>query len=325
MRARSMHKLHPKWLGLVLCLLMLGCDGGIFGTGDGTDPDVLLPGSTTSDTEGGLGVPGVEMPAEPSPGPDQVTPEPSTPPASPISPATGDALIEFNAGQDALISNTSLIGYANAYVVDANADALIQFINVTDTPISVFTNQSDSAIAVATTSGQQVFDTGNLPEDTTALYLDAIDDEGGRTNLVSIEPADLPKGSSTLIILRSLAPTADLIVVPSVSNNLAPQSGQIGIRIITAALIGDPETPSVFSFGFNLDGSIEPLPTMITSDALTYAMPVSNYIVLDEGQYTISDSAGRYNELTIELTPAGSLFTLILDPALPNQHLLLNE
>lgn len=319
-------------LAVLLSISLVGCDGGIFGTGDGSSSDSLIdiPISADSDLatddlqEGTMD----ETPEGPESNSDSIpaaAPDESED-ADGNSAVTGDdaGLFGFSASTDVAISNGTTIGFTNDVVVNDNSDAGLSVINLSNVSISAFTSTDANALPIAATTVTEVQANGDLPSSTDRVLIDSIDNTGQRASLALIEPTALASGSRSLLIVRRTEPTVDLIVLPTniVDEELLQNS--VGVRLVSAALVGDPEVPS--NFFLATDESILPDQSdTIEFEPLTYQQPVSNYRIVQPGLFVLSDDAGRYSSVSIDLSSPGTLVTIVLDPSLPNQHLVVGN
>lgn len=344
-----------KTLGAwLLCSLIIGCDGGIFGTGDGSNDSFILEGTGSDPTVDGPGIPATdsEAPAaepgdapdnEPGDSPDNVqvdesvdapvdgpTPPSVTPSETPVdapdeAPVTtvdsANSITDFDANTDVTVASGPSASFVNTFVVAVDNTTQVQLLNLTSEAVSVFTNPDTDATAIAVTSQSNFVAEGVVSEDTTTLLIDAVNDAGVRTTLTTINPTELATGSRTTIILRGLEPAVETIILPAATATLA--SDQVALRIVSAALIGDPLTPSNFTLESVTTTETTQTQDAITFESVTFASPVTNYQLVNTGTFILNDDAARYTELAIDLNLPGAVVTVVLDPSLPNQHIVL--
>ena len=339
-----------KTLGAwLLCGFLIGCDGGIFGTGDGSGGGLIVENADVGIVDETPSIPGtsLEIPAEADNGADSpevdsvndtdapaAAPiaEPDTPAASPpdqstVDTVTIDSIELFNAQTDITVSSGANASFTNAFVVNSDNSTQLQFLNLTGTSVGVFASNDPSAIGIALTSDSVLFDSGEVPEATGALLIDAINDSGERTTLTTLDPIILTEGSTSLVILRRLQPTTDIVVLPLASGAVAQD--QVAVRFVSAALIADPLTPSTLT----LESSVAIDPTLpegpdqplfsLTFQPVTFENPVTSYQLIGAQNVALNDDAGRYTDVSIDLDLPGSVITVVLDPSLPNQHVVL--
>lgn len=312
---------------LLLSIIIIGCDGGIFGTGDGGEL-----GSVIADSE----VPGVDSPlptVDPENSNDADAPDDQQPPAVVTPPAATpseetpteelDSVIEFAPQTDLTVSSGPTASFMNPFLVTADSSTELQFVNLTGLTVGVFSSADPSASAIAFTPLATTIANGDVAVNTSTLFIDLVNTAGARTNLTTVNPVELTTGSRTLIILRRVVPTVDIIILPFTTGTLDP--GEAAVRIVSAALIGDPLTPSTFTLQQTPSlGFISGTPITVQFDPVTFSSPVTEYMIVSENIVTLNDTAARYIDLLIDFNDlGGEVVTVVLDPSLPNQHLVL--
>ena len=319
----------PKcFIALLLCVLLTACDGGIFGTGDGSNGGFIPDGTADSPVDV---IPPLEQetpattppetPVQPTDPvgepPTNATDEAAPPSVAPISDLdTTESITDFDPVVDVTVSSAASTSFSNSIVVTAEGIPELQFINLTGTSVGIFPDSDVASASIAATSSTSFIDNGEVPVNTSMLLIDAINSAGERSTLVTIDPATLATGSRTLVVLRRLQPTADIIVLPFATGVV--DDDQVAVRIVSAALIGDPEVPSTFT----LESTFDPI-AATTFDPVTFSQPVTDYLLFNTGSFTLTDSAARFSDLALDLELPGAVVTIVLDPSLPDQHVIL--
>ena len=312
MTKKLKHSFLTAFYAGLICSVIISCDGGIFGTGDGSSDGLIVEGTGS--------VPSIDGVPQPEATPTE-PPLVEQPEESAVNGESTNLVTEFNPETDVTVSFGISTSFSNDSIVSNNPTAQLQFVNLTNTAVGVFSNSDSESDAVVLTSSESSFDEGFVPLNTTALLIDAVNDVGERTSLTSINPVTLANGSRSLIVLRRLEPTVDIIVLPIGSGTV--EANQVAVRFISSALIGDPIEPSTFTLQTTPTQSDGLSVTTTTFEPITFANPVTSYRSIPAGIARLNDSAARYVDLTLDLNVPGSIITVILDPSLPNQHLVL--
>ncbi len=298
-------------LVLLISVLLFGCDGGIFGTGDG---DAIIINS---------GVTGVDPSASESPveTPNVSDADEATTPPAPGSNQQAEPLPGFSAIEDSVTSSTGQFAFTNLFSLSGQSDTVVELINTTTTPASLYSRTLTESQFVTETTTTNFLASGSIDPFTSVLQIEALAASGASTLLAAVDPLSVSSGTKTQLILRQLTPTVDVIALPVLQGNVSTTT--VALRVVSIALIGDPEVPSVFTLE-PTSNAANNLPTneSVQFEPLTYAAPVSNYRALSAGTYTLSDDAGRYQITNIDLSIPGAVYTLMLDPFFNGQFYL---
>ena len=276
---------------LFICLVVLlsACDGGLFGTGDGsntiqveTGADSNAPDSNTQD-----------------PDPDS---NPSTDPATdPVeNPGTGDGDSTPPATQTPEDSS-----FENLQAGTDSTTPGIHLINVSDRSISVF-NESN---------GSNVFPNPIPPgsvSDAAAIQLGennlVVTDTTNDTVIANIRPLNAGASTlTTLIVRNTTGESLDVVKLSSISISLAPTVAQV--RVIQANLLGTSDTEATFMllpFGENPGGS-----AVLFNNINSSSASEATYQYATPGGYRLVDSLGRFDAVPLNVS-AGKIYTLII-------------
>jgi len=306
---------------LLLSLFLNGCDGGIFGTGDGDPPVLIIDGSAAEDTNSEPAA----APPEPDSNSDDASDEPEaqSPSTNIKEPQFENSVDGFNPENDVSATSGTTIEFVNPYVVNNETTAGLRLINLTTANVGVFSSDAPDSPVIVETLPNQVSATGSIPNGSSALFIDALDNNRARMNLSSMDPETLSAGSETLLVLRRLEPTVDVIALPEITNTNDLPENFASVRFVSAALIGDPEVPSNFTIEPDPNFPAVDIPISLTFGPISYDSPVSPFISLQAGRYLLSDDVGRYSNIPLDLSLAGSITTLILDPSIENSGFVL--
>lgn len=294
-------------VALLLSVLLFGCDGGIFGTGDG---DVLIVDSSVT----GADPSGADNPIE---APDSsITDETNAPPATDSNQGT-ESLPGFSAAQNSVTSSTGQFGFTNTFSLSGQTATIVELINTTATPVSLYSRTLTGSDFVTETTTTNFLASGSIDPNTSVLQIEALAASGASTLLAAVDPLSVITGTKTQLILRQLTPSVDVIALPVLQANASVDT--VALRVVSIALIGDPEVPSVFRFEPTTNAT---LADSVQFEPLTYASPVSDYRALTAGVYSLTDDAGRYQISNIDLSIPGAVYTLMLDPFFSGQYYL---
>lgn len=339
-----------------LLALLIGCDGGIFGTGDGSSGSLITDGLATGDsviTDGdGLDSEGdgtgntdgadTAIPSEPETpavdsdqvdnvnGVDTVdevnggdglaqSPEVSDPDSAGDIDTSIGTTDEFVATVDAVASVNGQLAFNNSVIVDDIATGFT-LVNQTTMNVAVFDGPSEDAQLLlmlnADASGFGIFN-----PNISTLSIDQLTPDGGQINQITIDPLSVTPGSDSLFVLVESDMGIRLLAMPTyndvASDNTFPR------RMVATELVGDPEIPSVFVL--TPDPSVEgsdALP-VITFNPITAELPVTDFQNIPAGDYLLSDDSGRFSEsiTRIRVEADDLIRTIVLNPNFPGRVL----
>lgn len=198
-----------------LCLLFLsGCDGGIFGTGDGEDPTVVVPGDTTEDGQMGTPVTGdMNQP------PDGVS----------LSVVTANTTGSFNNSE---ITNSG--NNAQVKLLNASPDETLSLVAINNNMIEAPLLPLPGITTTARDSG---YITLSNPANAIALFTasDVAGNDFSRP-VVSFDPITLAAGSTTSLIVRGIpGNTMTPLELLAVGNQTSTVDNQALVRVVHAA------------------------------------------------------------------------------------------
>ena len=286
-------------LHLVLLLAMIGCDGGLFGTGDGGD--VVLPTDASAPgTDGNSGATDVAAPNEPA--------------APPVPPDGADNSTFDREFQNLLITGNNelpLITLINTSSQSLNmiySNSVTPLLNAALEPGSISKHvvllQNQNSVSIINSDNSQLlFRFSSLDvRPSTVTTLIAYDAQVPNTSLnTSSEPV------LDVIALRTLTSSSD----PSVATIRLIQANQLGTS-------DSPETMTLVPDGSN-PGSGE---VIFESVSLSTA-PNSSYMSVNAGTYQLQDSLGRFEPVSLSIT-AATVYSLIITGSM-NPMLIIAE
>lgn len=260
---------------VLIALMLSGCDGGIFGTGDGSeiiDIEDMEPTNAGDMTE----VPGTE-PSESG----------NSPVLNPESP-TGNS-----------------IAFDNLLTVHELSDPLLRVINVGESGISVQIPGNDSNRFPVQLGGQSR--SGYLRLDLSTSDIIVSTESGAST--VSISPVNLAAGSITTLIVNHDGNTSPLYVLPlqTQPNINNPQVEQLRLVVVRG------NSDMFREETFRLEPRA-PTPGAVTVEFQglgTEAITFSDYTSVSPGLYTLLDESNLFDQQLLT-AQAGSSRTLIL-------------
>lgn len=181
---RQNGQIQRTFCGFILMMLVVitGCDGGIFGTGDGDDPIITVPGDTAQD----------------------VTADPSTPDGMGMSPD----VVELS-----IVTADTVGSFNNAEVTSARSDAQLKIINASPDQnlslLAINNNMVEMPLVplpgLSTTTRDSGYLVINNPGNAITLFAAAeVVDENYTNPLASIDPVTLASGTSTTLLLRGI-------------------------------------------------------------------------------------------------------------------------
>lgn len=270
-------------LSLVVLLAVVGCDGGLFGTGDGSDIVEPVGGSApVTDVQPEAPVVGSpNSPADPSAGADNAS-------------ATNDRLENLLASSNNPLAIVSLINSSSQVLNIVGTDAA--------TPLH------NTAIEIGAVSEQI-----QISEDLSML---SIVSQQETEILFSYSSIDLaPSSVTTLIAFDIPQPAANTQIVPSLgvialrTLTISPDPTVASVRIVQASQLGDSDDIATLTLepsGLN-PGSGE---VAFDSISLNNA-PLSTYMPVNEGMYRLRDSRDRFEPIPVSFS-AGRIYTLVV-------------
>lgn len=264
-----------------LSLLLASCDGGLFGTGDGHNANVMLETGDTNGTTTGSETTGGSMTTDND---------------------TYPTLTAFD--------NMQPGGQSNA--------PQLRVLNLTQASVQVAVNDDNNAVI---TDLQPEQDSGRiaLPIDATRLvFTDSAttgtDGTNAQTAFHTIEPFNAVEFSITTIImrrdmLREPNDSIDVIALTTQANSTSPTTALA--RLVQASALGDlsrSSTITLMAMEPNISGSD------VSFEGLSYDSVVTEYTDVLPGSYTLTDADGRFasENITIE---AGHVYTLVINSA----------
>lgn len=275
--------LYKLCFGLVVLLSVIGCDGGLFGTGDGSDIVEPVDGSSPiTDVQPEAPVVGSpNLPANPSPGADNAS-------------STDDSLENLLASSSNPLPIVSLINSSSQVLNIVGSDAATPLLNTAvrsgAASEQIQISEDLSMLSVISQQEQEIlfsYSSINLaPSSVTTLIAFDIPPPASSEQTVA---------SVGLIALRTLTISLD----PTVATVRIVQAGQLGDSDDSATLTLEPS-------GLN-PGSGE-----VAFDSVSLAnAPLSTYMPVNEGTYRLRDSRDRFEPIPVSFS-AGRVYTLVV-------------
>lgn len=322
----------------VFCLLLSACDGGIFGTGDGgsSDAGALINGVSAADSDSADSdnsdanvdadnsdeTPSLASPADNTDGADDSNPNenqgasaPAATPqeSSPDPQGNANTTDNFVAANDAVASQNGEMVFNNSIVVNDDSTEFA-FANETDMSIGLFSSPDSNAVSLLTLEPNAIGFSIFSPS-IDALYIDQVTNDGNRLNRIVINSLTVAQGSKSLFVLGGSDAGLRLLAMPSY-NDAENNNGSFPRRIISTALVGDPEISSTFML--TPDPSVAGsggLPTILFNP-ITAQLPVTDYRNIPVGEYLLSDDSGRFPDAGIRISVRANetIRTTLLNP-----------
>jgi hypothetical protein len=297
---------------------LTACDGGIFGTSDGSAADIIIP------TDGSSGVGNTEAMPGATDSQDTAgsatdgstgttaggTTDGSTTDGAQIPGASTD-------GSTAVSEDTISFGsFDNTVNSTGQNVALLTIVNVSHHDLIVANENSaqaltDEAVIASGTSSAHVA----VPMDEFILEVRAASAMDGQAeSTLAFMSMTLSSGSLTTLVVRDHGDGVD--IVPLQSDMSTGGAGLARVRVVQGAALNNADTVATLSLQ-----SADPNPggaEAIFND-LSFDIAASTYRDLPAGDYALHDSAGRFSPQAITLID-GVVYTLILqglaDPVL---------
>ncbi|MBX2837511.1 MAG: DUF4397 domain-containing protein [Gammaproteobacteria bacterium] len=289
------------WLSSTVFVL-IGCDGGIFGTGDGGIEEGSMPengGSDISDsgTTSGAGDSDTTGGSDGSDGTDA---------------GAGGGT---DGGTDAGTSDGSSattpqpIAFTNDLVATSRTDALITIVNVSTINTSVLeldTQGLPSTLALVPTNTSTDHFSLDPAQSHQIDYLNA--DSSTTDVFFTLSPVLVSAGTVSTFIVRGNAERYE--VLPLATETTANDATLARIRLIFAANIDNPDAAGNIRLG---SSGTNPGGGEHTFTGISYNNPIGNYIELPAGDYELSDSASRFEIQPISFTGGTSTTIIVTD------------
>ncbi len=278
---QRMHR-RPSWLlvlgSLLIANLVGGCDGGLFGTGDGDNLTVETGPSDSS-----------EQPASVEPG-DEAPINGVIPDAAPESPPF-----------TLIFSNTESAGVSSS-IADLPA---LKVINLLDESVTASLAGGDSITAVA----QSV--SSLLGVNVGASRVSFSTSESVK-QLAVIDPLNAAANSITTVLISSQigatnTQQANLFALSTQASVSAP--GMAQVRVVLATVPEAPDTKT--SFTLQSDDSLSAGADVVFSEFFDNNTPLDNYSLANAGRYQLIPTNGSFPAQAIELLP-DQVYTLIV-------------
>ena len=262
---------------MAFALLLSSCDGGLFGTGDGHNNDVMIDGTGGGDTG------------------SDVTGNPDTTTGGSDG-TTGEGADQSTAAFDNLLSSSQI------------SAPQLRIINLTDNEILIAANTvGTDAIGLVRADD----DSGriSLPVDVSSLFFSITTPSALDPELVqTIDRFNAAEFSITTVIVR-IASETQLEVIPLVTRASATSNDTALVRLVQANELGDATRSATLSL-------IAVEPANSGSDVsfvdLSFVSIATDYRDVLPGSYTLSDFDNRFSDESISFA-AGKVYTVIIN------------
>ena len=278
----------------VLLLTMIGCDGGLFGTGDGGDI-VLPPDGVAVTPDVNPGIPDVEAPNEPA--------APTAPPG--------------NSDNEA-----SEREFQNLLVTGSNELALITLINASSQSLNVVSSSSTTPLLNAAVEPGLISEHVELVQNQSSI---SIIDSDSSQPLLSFSSFDTAASTVTMLVAYDTqVPTTidtnsqsmlDVIALRTLTSSSDPSVATL--RIVQASQLGTSNASATMTLvpnGSNPGSGEVIFDNISLSNALN-----GSYMSVNAGTYQLQDSLGRFDPVPLSLETA-TVYSLIIrgttDPVL---------
>lgn len=287
--SRNLRSVQQSLILLLIAFYISGCDGGLFGTGDGTETlDINTPPTADgTGAEGGAEGAGgaIENPPESTPAPD-TTPEDS------------GVTIEFE--------NLEPSGLATP-------TPLLTLINPGTTDISVAINAADAQSVVNVASGEKVSSIALSLMDNTVTISNTV-----ASTLATISPLTTASSTLTTIVVRdpvtvdastaSQNDSSSILITSTRARSTAPELSLI--RLIQVAPLDSTNQSATFTLSPDImnPGTSE----IVFNNVDALRNPVTSYQLTGAGQYLLNDSLNRFPPIVV-LLESNEVYTLLLN------------
>lgn len=269
------HGIFRRSLGaLVLAILLTlgGCDGGIFGTGDGSDVQEMKPGEHEADA----------MPGGNSNGP-------------------GDQDLDSQ-----ITDNIATLEFDNLLNSGGQVQPAVRLINLTAVELNVHINLIQVApLYLTPVASQQIGEPVPVPLGENTL---TIRESSGGDTLFSFSPFNAGEASVTTLIARA-SPSNEYSVLALRTLTRSNMPSAALLRIVQVYPLDETDTRSTFTLEpqGNAPGSAQ----LSFPDIAASSEPDSAYSTVGAGEYQLTDSLARFEPVRIALS-AGDIYTLLI-------------
>ncbi len=249
-------------LTLAALLLVSGCDGGLFGTGDG---------GNVIDVD--AGAPVTELP-------------PAQTPQMPGTPTDGTGTEE----------QAPTVEFDNLISGQSNTAPVIALLNTSSRPLNISRELNDATLFT------QAIEPGSFSEPVAISpgdnFLDVLDAQSLQ-RVFSIRPLNAGESSVTTLIARVLSDqTFDVVTLRTLTLSSTPTVAQV--RIVQSNLLDETDTPATITLqpAGTAPGNAEVLFANVAASSASQA----SYQTVGAGSYQLLDSLARFQpaEITVE-------------------------
>lgn len=289
---KTLNVLRVLSLAILTSLVLSGCDGGIFGTGDGTDSDLGPIDSSVSTTE---------PPTNPL-APAGETPESGNGSDSPESEAEAEEAAETQDSAATLsFSNTQSAGLDQS-ILQLPALKVINLLNQpivasTTTGNSINVSAQSSSTYLTANTGQNRIDFSTLDSGIAVAAIDPLNasDDSITTVLITPSPFSTEPQDANVSALNTQAAAA------------APGMAQVRLVLATRPDPAIEQAP----FTLRSDGAESAGADIVFTDFFNNEQPLENYSLANAGTYQLVPDDASFAPQPIELLP-DQVYTLVI-------------
>lgn len=276
---------------LIASLLLIGCGGGLFGTGTGDENDVNI---------------NTDAVTEPSP----TTVGPNTEPEQP-----GEPIVESTdpvATPDASVAALAQLEFTNLDPGGLDSLPLLKIVNTSATTINA---QLDQIAESLFSESIQATSSSTYVEMPTGQSILTLFDADSLSPLVTLDPLNLAFGSVTTLLIRSPVDISEndqlpIDVLPLATRALTTAPGMALVRLIQSDTQGVQASQTAT---FTLRPA-EPNPgsaEVVFSGVNALTNATTDYQLAGPGDYAVNDSLMRFDDQSLSLQP-DRVYTLVV-------------
>lgn len=307
----------PGLLAVLLAITLLSaCDGGIFGTGSGSEVDVIDPGAisqggttgeadtsmTDGDDAGGATGGGLEGGAGDDGG-GQTDGAATQPPGTAVDMTTP--------------TEVSALEFTNTLAGGDTSEPRIRLINTTDLALRLFHDDSRARRLLTRSSPGDAGGYVNVPVTIEGLAVarvaanDASDETLADTDvLFRIAPLELGVASVSSLVVSARGTDSDFVVTALATMTRSDDAAQALVRIVPTIRLANDDEASETAFQLTPSGE-SPGGVEVTFAATNADNPSSTYLAVPAGDYRLSSSDARIDERALSIE-AGTVYTLLV-------------
>lgn len=253
---------YPMYCWMIIgALLLSSCDGGLFGTGDGHNNDMMIEG-TNSDNNG-----------NPTQNPDMIT-----------------------GGTDTEADSQNTSDFSNLLPGSQISTPQLRVINLSNVELTINANDVASATFGTISTGE---DSGriDIPDGVSSLFFSINSEDVPSTLVQTFTSFNVAQFTLTTVIVRGTNDTT-VDVIPLVTRATSTSPDTALVRLVQANELGDAArstTISLIAVEPTNSGSNVSFPD------LSYTSTSTEYNDVIPGSYALTDSANRFSDENINI------------------------